>query len=127
MLCHIKHIPIMVSLKMACSNKKVLCVIFYTCVLNSRMSQDLQTHHLPSVNPLIFRLFLHSIRNVRQRLCMCAIYFHQVASGAVGLAQRALEEATKYAMERKTFGKFLYEVSTLRTISVVAGYFGSGL
>ena len=28
-----------------------------------------------------------------------------VASGAVGLAQRALDEATKYAMERKTFGK----------------------
>ena len=27
-----------------------------------------------------------------------------VASGAVGLAQRALDEATKYAMERKTFG-----------------------
>ena len=28
-----------------------------------------------------------------------------VAAGAVGLAQRALDEATKYAMERKTFGK----------------------
>lgn len=28
-----------------------------------------------------------------------------VASGAVGLAQRAFEEATKYAMERKTMGK----------------------
>lgn len=27
-----------------------------------------------------------------------------VASGAVGLAQRALDESTKYAMERKTFG-----------------------
>lgn len=27
-----------------------------------------------------------------------------VAAGAVGLAQRALDEATKYAMERKTFG-----------------------
>lgn len=27
-----------------------------------------------------------------------------VASGAVGLAQRALDEATKYALERKTFG-----------------------
>ena len=35
---------------------------------------------------------------------------HQVASGAVGLAQRALDEATKYAMERKTFGKYIYEV-----------------
>ena len=46
-------------------------------------------------------------------MCMCAICFHQVAAGAVGLAQRALEEATKYALERKTFGKFLYEVSTV--------------
>ncbi|XP_039590801.1 medium-chain specific acyl-CoA dehydrogenase, mitochondrial [Polypterus senegalus] len=30
-----------------------------------------------------------------------------VAAGATGLAQRALEEATKYALERKTFGKVL--------------------
>ena len=28
-----------------------------------------------------------------------------VASGAVGLAQRAFDEATKYALERKTMGK----------------------
>lgn len=27
-----------------------------------------------------------------------------VAAGAVGLSQRALDEATKYALERKTFG-----------------------
>lgn len=27
-----------------------------------------------------------------------------VAASAVGIAQRALEEATKYALERKTFG-----------------------
>ena len=27
-----------------------------------------------------------------------------MAAGAVGLAQRALDEATKYALERKTFG-----------------------
>ena len=27
-----------------------------------------------------------------------------VAAGAVGLASRALDEATKYSMERKTFG-----------------------
>ena len=33
-----------------------------------------------------------------------------VAMGAVGLARRALEEATKYAMERKTFGKPICEV-----------------
>ncbi|EPY74226.1 medium-chain specific acyl-CoA dehydrogenase, mitochondrial isoform b precursor [Camelus ferus] len=32
-----------------------------------------------------------------------------VAAGAVGLAQRALDEATKYALERKTFGKLLVE------------------
>jgi len=35
----------------------------------------------------------------------------QVAMGAVGLARRALEEATKYAMERKTFGVPIFEVS----------------
>lgn len=28
----------------------------------------------------------------------------QVAAGAVGLAQRCLDEATKYSLERKTFG-----------------------
>lgn len=27
-----------------------------------------------------------------------------VAAGAVGLSQRALDEATKYALERRTFG-----------------------
>ncbi|KAL3871255.1 hypothetical protein ACJMK2_039262 [Sinanodonta woodiana] len=32
-----------------------------------------------------------------------------VAAGAVGLAQRALDEATKYSMERKTMGKFICE------------------
>uniref|UniRef100_G3W0E4 Acyl-CoA dehydrogenase/oxidase C-terminal domain-containing protein n=1 Tax=Sarcophilus harrisii TaxID=9305 RepID=G3W0E4_SARHA len=32
-----------------------------------------------------------------------------VAAGAVGLAQRALDEATKYALERKTFGRHLVE------------------
>ncbi|KXJ08799.1 medium-chain specific acyl-CoA dehydrogenase, mitochondrial [Exaiptasia diaphana] len=31
-----------------------------------------------------------------------------VAAGAVGLAQRALDEATKYAMERKTMGKPIF-------------------
>lgn len=33
----------------------------------------------------------------------------QVAAASVGLAQRALEEATKYAMERKTFGRPIAE------------------
>ncbi|XP_018432367.1 PREDICTED: medium-chain specific acyl-CoA dehydrogenase, mitochondrial [Nanorana parkeri] len=32
-----------------------------------------------------------------------------VAAGAVGLAQRALDEATKYSLERKTFGKVIAE------------------
>ncbi|XP_001599017.1 probable medium-chain specific acyl-CoA dehydrogenase, mitochondrial [Nasonia vitripennis] len=32
-----------------------------------------------------------------------------VACGAVGLAQRALDEATKYALERKAFGKLIAE------------------
>lgn len=32
-----------------------------------------------------------------------------VAAGAVGLAQRALDEATKYSMERKTMGKLICE------------------
>lgn len=32
-----------------------------------------------------------------------------VAAGAVGLAQRAFDEATKYSMERKTMGKFIAE------------------
>ncbi|KAG8507919.1 Medium-chain specific acyl-CoA dehydrogenase, mitochondrial, partial [Galemys pyrenaicus] len=36
-----------------------------------------------------------------------------VAAGAVGLAQRALDEATKYALDRKTFGKLLVEHQTV--------------
>lgn len=32
-----------------------------------------------------------------------------VAAGAVGLARRALDEATKYSMERKAFGKYICE------------------
>ncbi|XP_014817724.1 PREDICTED: medium-chain specific acyl-CoA dehydrogenase, mitochondrial-like [Calidris pugnax] len=35
-----------------------------------------------------------------------------VAAGAVGLARRAMDEATKYALERKTFGKPIAEVSS---------------
>ena len=31
-----------------------------------------------------------------------------IAAGAVGLARRALEEATKYAHERKTMNKLMY-------------------
>lgn len=33
------------------------------------------------------------------------IFLLQLAAAATGLAHRALDEATKYAMERKTFGK----------------------
>uniref|UniRef100_A0AAY4BCK6 Medium-chain specific acyl-CoA dehydrogenase, mitochondrial n=1 Tax=Denticeps clupeoides TaxID=299321 RepID=A0AAY4BCK6_9TELE len=32
-----------------------------------------------------------------------------VASGATGLAQRALDEATNYALERKTFGRLIHQ------------------
>ncbi len=32
-----------------------------------------------------------------------------VAAGAVGLARRALDEATKYSLERKTMGKHIGE------------------
>lgn len=31
-----------------------------------------------------------------------------VASGAVGLARRAMEEATKYSLERKTMGSHIF-------------------
>ena len=37
-----------------------------------------------------------------------------VAAGAVGIAQRALDEATKYAAERKTFGVPIIINSNLR-------------
>ena len=53
---------------------------------------------------------------VRGNKLVDTFYCHfvlQVAAGAVGLAQRALEEATKYALTRKTFGKFLMEVKQL--------------
>lgn len=38
-----------------------------------------------------------------------------VAAGAVGLGQRALDEATKYSLERKTFGVPIasHQVSTV--------------
>lgn len=36
-----------------------------------------------------------------------------VAAGAVGLAQRCLDEATKYAMERTTFGQKIISVRSL--------------
>ena len=33
--------------------------------------------------------------------------------GAVGLARRALDEATRYALERKAFGQPIIQVHTL--------------
>jgi acyl-CoA dehydrogenase len=43
-----------------------------------------------------------------------------VAAGAVGLAQRALDEATKYALERKTFGTQIinHQVNNLKSIEI---------
>jgi acyl-CoA dehydrogenase len=40
----------------------------------------------------------------RTSLFYLSIFVLQVASAATGLAQRALDEATKYSLERKTFG-----------------------
>ena len=37
-----------------------------------------------------------------------------VAAGAVGLARRAMDEAKKYALERKTMGKPIAEVNKTR-------------
>lgn len=45
-----------------------------------------------------------------------------VAAGAVGLSQRALDEATKYALERKTFGTEIANhqvMCALRALSLV--------
>ena len=41
------------------------------------------------------------------------ISLHQVAAGALGLAQRAFDEATKYSLERKAFGNPIVNVSNL--------------
>ncbi|NWV18446.1 ACADM protein, partial [Origma solitaria] len=43
------------------------------------------------------------------RFFYSGLYSIQVAAGAVGLAKRALDEATRYALERKTFGKAIVE------------------
>ena len=59
---------------------------------------------------------------VRTRIKFCNLCF-QVAIGAVGLARRALHEATKYAMERKTFGVPIYEVKKLCLLLLGIGIF----
>ncbi len=49
----------------------------------------------------------------------------QVAAGATGLAQRALDEATNYALERKTFGKVIAEVCLLHVFKLrsITGFY----
>lgn len=42
-------------------------------------------------------------------MCGHIFFILQVAAAATGLAQRALDEATKYAMQRKTFGRPIAE------------------
>lgn len=46
-----------------------------------------------------------------------------VACGAVGLAQRALDEATKYSLERKTFGQQIanYQAIQFKLANIVIG------
>jgi acyl-CoA dehydrogenase len=43
-----------------------------------------------------------------------------VAAGAVGLAKRAYDEAFKYALERKTMGKAIVEVSCIKCLNIIA-------
>ncbi len=41
-----------------------------------------------------------------------------VAAGAVGVAQRAFDEAKKYALERKTMGKYIAEVKLQQSFNI---------
>ena len=45
-----------------------------------------------------------------QKEMSCVCVFGKVAMGAVGLARRAMDEATKYALERYAFGKPIFQV-----------------
>lgn len=76
-----------------------ICESGYTCIslISSRKPQSF--HTLP-FRKLTFSLFL--LPPLPFILCSTRPL---VASGAVGLAQRALDEAGKYAQERKTMGK----------------------
>ena len=49
----------------------------------------------------------HSFNPTMIVAMLCVI---QVAMSGVGLAQRALDEATRYALERKAFGQPIIEV-----------------
>jgi hypothetical protein len=48
--------------------------------------------------------FLSALWRIQNFLFCMSIFVLQVAAGATGVAQRALDEATKYSLERKTFG-----------------------
>lgn len=61
----------------------------------------------PAVS-ITFRVDLHVLMSSPSLSCPSSLY--KVAMGAVGLAQRALDEATKYALERKTFGQPIIQV-----------------
>lgn len=69
----------------------------------------------PPVSVLLQLLLLTNCSWLIIMPCQPYLDAFQVAAGAVGLAQRALEEATKYALERKTFGKFIAEVGVCLT------------
>jgi hypothetical protein len=47
---------------------------------------------------------LYALWRVQNFFILYVNFVLQVAAGATGLAQRALDEATKYSLERKTFG-----------------------
>jgi len=53
---------------------------------------------------------MHLEERLMKKLVLSGLFMLKVAVGAVGLARRALDEATKYAMERKTFGVPIFEV-----------------
>ncbi|KAM9239625.1 medium-chain specific acyl-CoA dehydrogenase, mitochondrial isoform 2-T2 [Leptosomus discolor] len=54
-------------------------------------------------------LIKYSTAGISDFFFYSVLYSIQVAAGAVGLAKRALDEATRYALERKTFGKAIVE------------------
>ncbi|KAM6415164.1 medium-chain specific acyl-CoA dehydrogenase, mitochondrial [Rhynochetos jubatus] len=63
---------------------------------------------LKNENVLYLGLIRFSCTSLRE-LALKLQWEPSVAAGAVGLARRALDEATRYALERKTFGKAIAE------------------
>lgn len=57
-----------------------------------------------------FCCLLYNLFYMKLDIVFVCVFVFQVAAGATGLAQRALDEATKYSLERKTFGRFIAEV-----------------